>query len=208
MASAVIHISVASLVNKVLNRNNNELFIGTIAPDIAKQIGETKTKSHFLVEDDNIPNLDKFLDKYKNKLDNDFVLGYYIHLFTDYLWFKYFLPEIYDKDIIRKLDGTIVKCEDKKAAEYIYNDYTNMNIKLIDEYNLDLKIFYNEIPEIENIIEEIPMDKLDIVVNKMGEIIINSKVKNDLVFNIEHIKNFISFSTKLILSNLNELNIK
>jgi hypothetical protein len=208
MASAVIHIAVASLVNKVLNRNNNELFIGTIAPDIAKQIGETKTKSHFLVEDDNIPDLDKFLDKYKNKLDNDFVLGYYIHLFTDYLWFKYFLPEIYDKDIIRKLDGTIVKCEDKKAAEYIYNDYTNMNIKLIDEYNLDLKIFYNEIPEIENIIEEIPMDKLDIVVNKMGEIIINSKVKNDLVFNIEHIKNFISFSTKLILSNLNELNIK
>lgn len=208
MASAVIHIAVASLVNKVLNRNNNELFIGTIAPDIAKQIGETKTKSHFLVEDDNIPALDKFLDKYKNKLDNDFVLGYYIHLFTDYLWFKYFLPEIYDKDIIRKLDGTIVKCENQKAAEYIYNDYTNMNIKLIDEYNLDLKIFYNEIPEIENIIEEIPMDKLDIVVNKMGEIIINSKVKNDLVFNIEHIKNFISFSTKLILSNLNELNIK
>lgn len=208
MASAVIHIAVASLVNKVLNRNNNELFIGTIAPDIAKQIGETKTKSHFLVEDDNIPDLDKFLDKYKNKLDNDFVLGYYIHLFTDYLWFKYFLPEIYDKDIIRKLDGTIVKCENQKAAEYIYNDYTNMNIKLIDEYNLDLKIFYNEIPEIENIIEEIPMDKLDIVVNKMGEIIINSKVKNDLVFNIDHIKNFISFSTKLILSNLNELNIK
>ena len=208
MASAVIHIAVASLVNKVLNRNNNELFIGTIAPDIAKQIGETKVKSHFLVEDDNIPALDKFLDKYKNKLDNDFVLGYYIHLFTDYLWFKYFLPEIYDKDIIRKLDGTIVKCENQKAAEYIYNDYTNMNIKLIDEYNLDLKIFYNEIPEIENIIEEIPMDKLDIVVNKMGEIIINSKVKNDLVFNIEHIKNFISFSTKLILSNLNELNIK
>lgn len=208
MASAVIHIAVASLVNKVLNRNNNELFIGTIAPDIAKQIGETKTKSHFLVEDDNIPALDEFLDKYKNKLDNDFVLGYYIHLFTDYLWFKYFLPEIYDKDIIRKLDGTIVKCENQKAAEYIYNDYTNMNIKLIDEYNLDLKIFYNEIPEIENIIEEIPMDKLDIVVNKMGEIIINSKVKNDLVFNIDHIKNFISFSTKIILSNLNELNIK
>jgi hypothetical protein len=208
MASAVIHIAVASQVNKVLNSNNNELFIGTIAPDIAKQIGETKVKSHFLVEDDNIPDLDKFLDKYKNKLDNDFVLGYYIHLFTDYLWFKYFFPEIYDKDIIRKLDGTIVKCENQKAAEYIYNDYTNMNIKLIDEYNLDLKIFYNEIPEIENIIEEIPMDKLDIVVNKMGEIIINSKVNNDLVFNIDHIKNFISFSTKLILSNLNELNIK
>lgn len=24
----------------------------------------------------------------------DFVLGYYIHLYTDYLWFKYFMTEI------------------------------------------------------------------------------------------------------------------
>lgn len=208
MASAVIHIAVASEVVKNLNRNNSEVFIGTISPDIAKLIGETKQKSHFLDQNNDIPNLENFLDKYKKNLDNDFVLGYYIHLFTDYLWFKYFIPEIYDKDIIKKLDGTIVKCENKIAADYIYNDYTNMNIKLIDEYDLDLKIFYNEIPSIKNIIDEIPMDKLDIVVNKMGEIIINSKVKKDLVFNFEHIKNFISFSSKIILNNLKELNIK
>lgn len=208
MASAVIHIAVASEVVKNLIRNNSEVFIGTISPDIAKLIGETKQKSHFLDQNNDIPNLENFLDKYKKNLDNDFVLGYYIHLFTDYLWFKYFIPEIYDKDIIKKLDGTIVKCENKIAADYIYNDYTNMNIKLIDEYDLDLKIFYNEIPSIKNIIDEIPMDKLDIVVNKMGEIIINSKVKKDLVFNFEHIKNFISFSSKIILNNLKELNIK
>ena len=45
-----------------------------------------------------------------------------------------------------------------------YNDYTNLNIKLIDKYNLDLKIFYNELPQLHNIIEEIPMDKINVIV--------------------------------------------
>lgn len=46
---------------------------------------------------------------------------------------------------------------------YLY-DYTNLNIKLIDKYNLDLKIFYNELPQLHNIIEEIPMDKINVIV--------------------------------------------
>ena len=71
-------------------RNNDLLLLGTIAPDIAKHIGKTKHESHFLFEDDEIPSLNIFLDKYKNHLSDDFVLGYYIHLYTDYIWFKYF----------------------------------------------------------------------------------------------------------------------
>ena len=99
MASSMIHIAVANEINKVLNKDRTKLLIGTIAPDISKLVGENKVGSHFL-EDENtdIPILDKFLDKYKDNLNDDFVLGYYIHLYTDYLWFKYFLPEFYDKE--------------------------------------------------------------------------------------------------------------
>ena len=110
MASSVIHMAVASEINKVIRRDNDRLLIGSIAPDISKQVGESKVKSHFLDEQGNdIPNMDRFLEKYKSKLDDDFVLGYYIHLYTDYLWFKYFLPEVYKKDCVTKLDGTVVK---------------------------------------------------------------------------------------------------
>lgn len=209
MASSMIHIAVANEINKKLNRDKSKLLIGTIAPDISKLIGETKVKSHFQDRNDNIPNLDKFLDKYKENLNDDFVLGYYIHLLTDYLWFKYFMTEIKfeDTNIITKLDGTNVKCNGNMFTLYIYNDYTNLNIKLIDEYNLDLKIFYNEIPKLENIIQEIPMEKIGLIVDKAGEIVENTKEHKDFVFNLDNINKFIETSVDIILGNLKELNI-
>lgn len=208
MASSVIHMAVASEINKKLKRNNDRLLIGSIAPDISKHIGETKLKSHFLDSNDtNIPNMDKFLDKYKNNLDDDFVLGYYIHLYTDYLWFKYFMPEVYDKDMITKLDGTKVKCVGNMLSQYIYNDYTNLNIRLLDEYDMDLSIFYNEKPEFEDIIKEIPMDKIQIIIDQASIIIENTKLHKDFVFDIENIKKFVETSTKFILGNLEELGI-
>ena len=209
MASSMIHIAVANEINKKLNRDKSKLLIGTIAPDISKLIGETKIKSHFQDRNDNIPNLDKFLNKYKENLNDDFVLGYYIHLLTDYLWFKYFMTEVKfeDSNIITKLDGTNIKCNGNMFTLYIYNDYTNLNIKLIDEYDLDLKIFYNEIPEFENIIQEIPMEKISLIVDKAGEIIENTKEHKEFVFNLDNINKFIETSVEIILGNLKELNI-
>ena len=206
MASSMIHIAVANEINKVLKRDSSQLLIGTIAPDISKLIGETKEKSHFLTQNEtDIPDIYKFLSLYKNNLDDDFVLGYYIHLYTDYLWFKYFIPEISENDLIMKLDGTTVKCRGAMAIKYIYNDYTNVNTRIIDDYNLDLKIFYNEIPPMKHIIKEIPMDKISLIINKTGEIIENSKTNKDMTFNMDNIHNFITLSTKLILANLKEI---
>ncbi len=168
MASSMIHIAVANEINKVLKRNNKHILIGSIAPDIAKHIGMTKKDSHFQDTDEDLPHLDKFLNKYKDKLNDDFVLGYYIHLYTDYLWFKYFEPDFYKNGVIYKLDGTIENIPFDKKRDYFYNDYTNLNIKLIDEYNMDLSIFYETVPEFENIIKEIPMDKIDIIITAIN----------------------------------------
>ena len=206
MASAVIHLAVANEINKKLNRDKSQLLIGAIAPDISKFIGEDKTKSHFLKElDSNIPDIESFLKKYKNNLTDDFVMGYFIHLYTDYLWFKYFVSEFYDKPMITKLDGTIVKCSGNMLSLYVYNDYTNLNIKLIDKYNMDLKIFYNQLPKLSNIIEEIPMDKMGLLLSQMGIIIENSKEKKDYIFNIENVEKFIATSVELILGKITEL---
>lgn len=206
MASAVIHLAVANEINKKLNRDKSQLLIGAIAPDISKFIGEDKTKSHFLKElDSNIPDIESFLNKYKNNLTDDFVMGYFIHLYTDYLWFKYFVTEFYDKPMITKLDGTVVKCSGNMLSLYVYNDYTNLNIKLIDKYNMDLKIFYNQLPKLSNIIEEIPMDKMGLLLSQMGIIIENSKEKKDYIFNIENLEKFIATSVELILGKITEL---
>ena len=196
MASSVIHMAIANELNKELKRNNDRLLIGTIAPDISKEIGETRVKSHFLDEKgSNVPNVD------------DFVMGYFIHIYVDYLWFKYFVPEIHDNNYITKLDGTRVKCTDEVARDYIYNDYTNLNTILLDIYNMDLDIFYNEPPEFENIIEEIPMDKLYLIINKCSVIIENSKENKSYLFDINAVKRFIETSIDLTRSKLGELDL-
>ena len=207
MASSVIHMAVANEVNKVLKRDNSKLLIGSIAPDISKQIGQDRTISHFIFEDGLI-DLDKFLDKYKNNLDDDFVLGYYIHLLPDYFWFKYFMPEITNYSIIKTLDGKELSLSKEEICKYIYNDYTNINIRVINEYNMDLKIFFNELPEIKKIIEEIPMDKLQVIVDKAGNIIMNSTNGKNYTFDIKNIKQFISFTKDLIINKCRELGIE
>ena len=205
MASSMIHICVAKEVNKFLKRNDKEILIGTIAPDISKLVNETKKGSHFLDNNDDIPNMDRFLEKYKNNLNDDFVMGYYIHLYTDFLWFKYFIPNFIKGDYVYTLDGDKVILTDDEKTEYIYNDYTNLNIRLIDEYNLDLSMFYEEHPIFKNIIKEIPMDKIHIIIDKAGLIIKNTKEKKSYIFDLEIINNFIEFAVNDILIKLEKV---
>ena len=149
--------------------------------------------------------MEEFLKKYKDNMDDDFVMGYYIHLYTDYLWFKYFLPDICgeNRTFMKKLNGDIVKCNGNMLQLYIYNDYTNLNVKLIDNYNLDLKTFYNKIPEMTSIIEEIP--KINLIVTKIGEIIKASKDGKAIIIDIDKVTKFIKMATELILANIKEI---
>lgn len=207
MASSVIHIAVANEINKVLKRDKTKILIGSIAPDISKIVGENRNISHFIEEGASIPNMKNFLRKYHKYLQDDFVMGYYIHLYTDYLWSKYFLTEILHDNTILKKDGTSVKICGNMAKFYIYNDYTNLNIQLIEQYDLDLEIFYEPLPKLENIISEIPMDKLNLLLEKAGIIIANTKKKKSFVFDMKDVSNFIDISTKLILASLEEMNL-
>ena len=206
MASTIIHMAVANELNKKLGRDNNLILLGGIAPDLGKIADGSKLKAHFQDADDDIPNIKRFLNKYSSKMNDDFVMGYFIHLYTDYLWFKYFIPELFnsDKELITKLDGTKIKCNEKIFTLYVYNDYTNLNTRVLDEYNMDLSILYNELPKINNIIEEIPLNKLNLLINETSYIIENSKEKKEYVFDIEDIKTFITTTVDLTYAYLKE----
>lgn len=189
MASAVIHLCVATLVSQKTNKRSLELLIGSIAPDIAKYIGENKMKTHFQDYNNNLPNLKLFLDKYSNYMNDDFVLGYYIHLYTDYLWYKYFMNKYLNNNY---------KLSKKEFVYYLYNDYTNLNVELIEDYNITLDIFYNEIPLINNIIEEIPMNKINIIIDEMGKIIKNSKKNKTNFLKLKEVELFIDLAKEAI----------
>ena len=207
MVSDIIHLCVAKEVNKYLGMDEYQILLGSIAPDISKQIGETKEISHFLdhSNEDDIPNINHFLTKYEDDLTNPFTMGYLIHLLTDKYWFRdyvYRFIERYATDRNKKeLTYTAIK-------DVIYNDYTNINIDLIDRYMLPLEIFYIDFRKPTSKINEIPLDKLPILIEKMGLIIEESKEEKTFMFNTKEIIAFIEETAKYIIKDIQMLRIK
>lgn len=202
MASAVIHICVASEINKKLKiENYNDFLLGSIAPDISKVVNTSRDLSHFIDRSKNIyPDINMFLEKYK--LDNDFILGYFVHLYTDYLWFKYFIGNIKYKGLITLLDGSKIEYNKDEFTKYLYNDYTNLNVKLLDEYNLDLSLFSNPIILPNIMMDEIPIYRLQELLDATSIILENSKEKKEYLFDISNIKEFITYSSEVIFSEI------
>lgn len=208
MASAIIHLAVAKTLERNLNiENKKDYYLGSIAPDISKQIGENKQKSHFLINSrDDIPNIELFINKYPNFKENSFDLGYFIHLYTDKIWFSRFMPNIWSGSgtCIKLLDGTIINSTPEEIQKLIYQDYTNLNVKLLDEYKMDLSLFYEDFQIPNTALDEIPVDKLNILIDKMGLIIENSKEEKAYTFDTFLILKFIDEVSQEILSILNK----
>ena len=210
MASAIIHICIAHEANKILKINEKEFLLGSISPDIAKQVGLNKKKSHFIEGNryyNSNPSLDLFLAKYENTLNNPFNLGYYCHLFVDYLWYgSYYLRYAIEQKLYY-LDGHSKCLSSEELQNEIYKEYERLNLKIINQYDLDLSLFYEEPPIIESNIEEIPIDKLNVIIEKMGIIIENSKIDTNTIFDEESIYEFIDLASKLFIKHLKEIRI-
>jgi len=126
-------------------------------------------------------------------------------LFTDYLWFKYFITNFIKESKAYKLNGETTNLNEQDKLKLIYNDYTTLNRILLDEYELDLSMFYEEKPKFKNIIKEIPMDKIQTIIDKAGIIIKNATPTKSYIFDIEIINKFIDFSVSNILANIDNL---
>ena len=205
MASTIIHLAVAKEVQKSLSVDNKyDYYLGSIAPDLSKQIGGSKYESHFLKNSykDDIPNIELFVKRYPNFKSNSFDLGYFVHLYTDKMWFEDFIENIAFNNTIKLLDGTFLQTTPEEIKSIIYSDYTNINVDIIDEYNLDLSLFYEDFRIPDTDIKEIAADKLDILINKMGIIIENSKSEKLYSFDTVIIKDFINNTCEKILEEL------
>lgn len=215
MASTIMHMAVAEELYKKtkdkININYYEYILGSISPDISKIINESKEKSHFLDNDKGIPSIEKFLEKYRNDLNNSFNLGYFIHIYTDKLFYKDYYPLfIEDKfftSIIKCLDKTTLKVRPEDKRKMLYNDYTNLNKQLIEEYNLNLDIFFNEFIIPDTTITEIPIYKLNLLIDNAGIIIQNVSQEKEYIIDITSIKSFINDCVHEIYSYLISINI-
>lgn len=202
MASFLIHMCVCDEINKVIKKNRKKILIGSIAPDIAKLVGIDRNVTHF----GEYPNFDieLFLSKYKEHLNDDFVIGYFIHLYTDYLWDKYFINRIYKDGILTMVDGTEIEF-DGDICNYLYQDYDSLIDELIDTYKIDLSFLKENIEEIPDIIKEIPIDKIKIVVDKTYELVNKNNKKSLNVMSIDTIKEFVLLCKEKTIDKISDI---
>lgn len=207
MASVLIHMAVAKKVNEKLNRNEKHLLLGTIAPDIGKDLNIPRQISHFTDGIKVTPNLDTFYNKYKNDLTGDYELGYFIHLIVDVLWFEEFLKNYQNENNFLLKNGEKIYISEEEYCKLLYNDYTNLNSQLLDYYDMSLSVFYDEYEFPKNKIEEIPYDQLRRLVDKMGIICSGDMTSKEYALSIENIVHFIEYSTIYVMDKLKEYNI-
>lgn len=197
MASIMIHICIAKKVNEYLKLPEKKLYLGTLAPDLSKELNNSRNLSHFY--DGKTIQLDKFIDKYKYKLWDPYIMGYFIHLVTDKLWEEEFVPKFIKHDNIKLQQGGMSISSIDIINKLIYEDTTNLGSTLIDRYEPKLSLFYDdlEIPKI--IVEEIDTSKLNLLINKMSTIIANNQQEKTLIFNWEDVIEFIESTSTYII---------
>lgn len=85
MPAGGIHLCVAKSVAGRMGLSSSMRFlIGSVAPDSWRNSLSTKQQTHF--SDGSNYDYEFFSQKYKSILDDDFVLGYLVHLMTDKYW--------------------------------------------------------------------------------------------------------------------------
>ncbi len=109
MPNTVIHEEVGYYLSSKLNKNSYEFYLGLMAPDAVNyEKFATKNErwtSHLRCENLNSwkLSLKKFYLENKTKYNEDFLLGYVIHILTDIVYDEYFEEEI-KKEILKEND--------------------------------------------------------------------------------------------------------
>lgn len=161
-----VHLEIGKRLNRYLKLDNKlyqEFLLGNILPDVNNGFIVNKINNkidHYTTHFENDAGYKHhllFLDKYKDKMNEPLYLGYYVHLFTDYLFNNNFYEskkrESLDKESLR-----IMKQHDFKLLDnqYIKNTISkevipNVLAKIaIDEVEITKEDLINVIDYLEN----------------------------------------------------------
>lgn len=99
MPSHKIHLAIAKKVNDIINKDLDSIMLGSVLPDICEN--KDHSISHYQVGEkdlEGLANPEKFVQKYKNKLNNPIMIGYLIHILTDRYYNEYMFKHFYIYD--------------------------------------------------------------------------------------------------------------
>ncbi len=159
MPGYILHLAAAKIATETcakLKGFEEAFLLGSLMPDTVKE----KSGSHFrnpiyhgnMIE---YPDMELFLQKYENLLQDKSCLGYCFHLFTDYKYFHVYLPSIIElrdaegKPAEKRCDVVWVYHKRRKeqiprdlffSDAYLYGDYTKLNRFLVERYQLPISL--------------------------------------------------------------------
>jgi hypothetical protein len=151
MPSWKIHSKIGNDILKEININKKYFMIGNLTPDQDKyNISDLKSNvsrviTHYVSPNDfeigiNLPDYEKFYNKYKRKFHNPVIFGYLVHLLTDYYWNKY----IYDKYFIKNNDDyTAVRLNTNEIYKCNFKEMNSMKQKDFEIFNQSLTVRKN-----------------------------------------------------------------
>ncbi|OIB03008.1 hypothetical protein AK95_33270 [Paenibacillus sp. LC231] len=145
MGSRIMHYCITARLAKELKIDDNQFFLGGIAPDVNKNMKTPKTISHFVRtnnEEQIFADYLGFHEKYLRYMREPFYLGYFYHLISDVIW----VEEIYYKKI-----KWLPQPDKKEAQLKYYRDFWRLNGKLIDYYSIEYRPLEVKSIEIEEI---------------------------------------------------------
>ena len=184
MPGWVMHIKIANEIVKKFNISNTDedLFrFGCVMPDNEGYVVEGLSNiglydtSHFARHQKignvefNLPDQNKFLSEYRNKLSDPIVLGCFVHILSDYFFnyntfkYKYYANDIGNIVGVRLIDNHIFYTDKDTMRIYKQGDFEKYSRKIYPE--IDPRINKNSIDTIYKnckIIKEIKYTKEDV----------------------------------------------
>lgn len=129
MACASIHLAIAKeYIKRHSGLNKEQVFAGTLYPDSV----EDDTKTHYTLQNrgmDILSHVQGKVDLYaflkENEPLDDFSLGWFLHLVTDYLFFQ----ECFSKQYFNNLTY-------QRFCKELYHAYSCLNLYIEEKYNI------------------------------------------------------------------------
>lgn len=147
--------------------DEKEFINGTIAPDLTTD----KNTTHYGIWERLIviTNLDKMLEDSKVDITKDYWKGYFLHLYVDNQFYNNYFKKEWDE---------VVKNGDK-----LFHDYDLLNKKLIDDYDININDYPEEIRKYMRPLDSsekpkyIDYLKLKNMINELSEIKLKDEIK-------------------------------
>ncbi|MHC1747107.1 MAG: hypothetical protein AB9856_01800 [Cellulosilyticaceae bacterium] len=200
MASRIMHYTVAHIIAENLTiKDKNKFILGNLEPDLSHQADGSYLAAHFIRKNNELmtKGLDwvEFTEQYKESiLEDDEVLGYFVHLITDACWVK----NIRDKHI-RKYSVE----KRKELTSKGYREMYMYNGVFIHRYQLK-----NAIHEINKLkVDEANIKYKDSLINGLITDFAQTQILNEEfeVYPYKDVMEFIQLSAQKSIDEINAL---